>query len=75
MSTKEKLHKLIDQIEDEKLLEGYLALLKQRAKEHKGKLWNSLSKEEKDELIISYEESFEEKNLISNDDVKKVYKK
>ncbi len=35
-----------------------------------GRLWDSLSSEEKDELLLSYEESFNRKNLISHEEVK-----
>lgn len=59
MNTKEKLHKLVDQINDEKLLQGYLKLLEIHAKEMQGKLWNSLSESEKEEHLLSYEESFD----------------
>ncbi len=75
MNTKEKLHILVDQIQDEKLLKAYLDLLENRAKEVVGKLWNSLSNQEKEELLLSYEESFDDGNLINNEEVKDKFKK
>jgi hypothetical protein len=75
MNTKEKLHILVDQIQDEKLLKAYLDLLENRAKEVVGKLWNTLSDPEKEELLLSYEESFDDRNLIDNEEVKEKFKK
>jgi hypothetical protein len=75
MNTKEKLHILVDQIQDEKLLKAYLDLLENRAKEVVGKLWNTLSNQEKEELLLSYEESFDDDNLIDNKEVKGKFKK
>jgi hypothetical protein len=75
MNTKEKLHILVDQIQDEKLLKAYLDLLENRAKEVVGKLWNTLSNQEKEELLLSYEESFDDDNLIDNKEVKSKFKK
>jgi len=40
-----------------------------------GKLFDSLSEEQKKELLISYEESFEESNLISHEVVKLQHEK
>ncbi len=75
MNTKEKLHILVDQIQDEKLLKAYLDLLENRAKEVVGKLWNTLSNQEKEELLLSYEESFVDDNLIDNKEVKGKFNK
>ena len=71
---KSNFHKLIDKIDNENLLrQFYQALLSSTKKE--GKLWDSLTKEEQEDLLLSYEESFDEKNLIQWNDVKEEYKK
>ena len=71
---KSNFHKLIDKIDNENLLrQFYQALLSSTRKE--GKLWDSLTKEEQEDLLLSYEESFDEKNLIQWNDVKEEYKK
>ncbi len=71
---KSNFHKLIDKIENESLLKQfYQALLFSTNKE--GKLWNTLTKKEQEELLISYEESLDENNLIALSDVKEKYKK
>ncbi len=71
---KSNFHKLIDKIDNENLLrQFYQALLSSTRKERK--LWDSLTKEEQEDLLLSYEESFDEKNLIQWNDVKEEYKK
>ena len=70
MRTKEAFHKLIDKIDNEEILKGYFELIQRLNTNQTGSLWDSLGSEEKDELLLSYEESFESKNLISHEDVK-----
>lgn len=71
---KSNFHKIIDKIENESLLKQfYQALLFSTNKE--GKLWNALTKKEQEELLASYEESLDEKNLIPLSEVKQKYKK
>jgi hypothetical protein len=40
-----------------------------------GNLFNSLTEEQKLELLISYEESFDEKNLLDHEEMKIQHKK
>jgi len=75
MRTKEDFHNLIDKIEDEAVLEGYFKLIQRLNNNQTGELWNDLSPEEKDELLLSYEESFDPNNLISHEEVKKHHDK
>lgn len=70
MRTKEAFHKLIDEIEDEEVLKGYFELFQRLNSTQTGKLWDSLSPDEKNELLLSYEESFDAKNQISHEEVK-----
>ncbi|NJM24791.1 MAG: hypothetical protein HC859_03990 [Bacteroidia bacterium] len=70
MRTKEAFHELIDKIDNEKVLKSYFELVKRLNNNQTGKLWDSLNSEEKDELLVSYEESFDQKNLLSHEDVK-----
>lgn len=69
MRTKEAFHKLIDRIENEEILKGYFELILRLNSNQTGKLWDSLSSEEKGELLLSYEESLDPQNLISHEDV------
>ncbi len=75
MSTKDSFHKLIDTIEDEEKLRGYLNLIQHLNTNQTGVLWNTLNSEEKEELLIAYEESFDSNNLISHDQVKNLHTK
>ena len=75
MGTKEAFHKLIDKIEDEEILKGYFILIQNLNSQKETELWNSLSTAEKEELVISYEESFHQENLMSHDQVRKQHDK
>ena len=75
MKTKEAFHKLIDKIEDETVLRGYFELIQRLNNNQTRELWNTLTTEQKEELLLSYEESFESKNLISHEEVKKQHGK
>ncbi|MCW5912864.1 MAG: hypothetical protein KIT62_17470 [Cyclobacteriaceae bacterium] len=70
MKTRDAFHQLIDKIEDEALLNSYFELIKVLNKNQTGILWDSLKKEEKEELLLSYVESFQPENLIDHDQVK-----
>ncbi len=70
MKTKAAFHELIDNIEDEEILKGYFKLIQKLNSHQTGQLWNSLNEEEKNELLLSYEESLNQNNLISHEDVK-----
>jgi len=69
MKTKEAFHKLIDNIEDEGLLNEYYNLISRLSNSQEGELWNTLTPEQKEELMLSYEESRDPKNLISHEEV------
>jgi len=75
MKTKDDFHNLIEKIEDEEVLKGYFKLIQRLNNNQKGELWENLSPEEKDELLLSYEESFDPNNLISHEEVKKQHDK
>ncbi|HMP99090.1 MAG TPA: hypothetical protein PKC24_04860 [Cyclobacteriaceae bacterium] len=75
MKVKEDFHKLIEGIEDEALLKAYFDLIERLNRNQTGELWNSLSEKEQTELLISYEESFDAKNLVDHQEVKKQHTK
>jgi len=70
MTVKQQLHEMIEKIEDERLLEKFYTLLSSIHLKQTGKLYDSLSDEQKKELNLSYEESFDDENLLNHDDVK-----
>ena len=74
ISLKSNLHKLIDQIESQSLLEEYYNEMKSLIKKTKVSSWDTLSEEQKKEVLLSYDESENEKNLLDNDDVMNKYR-
>lgn len=75
MNTKDDFHRLIDKIQDEEALKGYFKLIQRLSNHTTGELWDSLSPEQKQELLLAYEESKEPNNLISHDEVVKKHNK
>jgi len=67
---KEDLHKLIDTIKDEKLLEEIFMILSSRNDYTAGDLWNDLSEEQKKELLASNSEIGDDSAWISNEEMK-----
>jgi len=70
MRIKEAFHEWIDKVENEETLKGYFELIQWLSRNHTGGLWDTLSAEEKDELLLSFEESFDTGNLIGHEQVK-----
>lgn len=63
------LHKIVDRIEDERLLKAIYSFLNERENSEEGKMWASLTEEEKKEVLQSYDESEDDSNLINDDDL------
>lgn len=74
-SIKQKLHTLIDNIDNESLLTQVYELIYKKNSSKEGDLWNKLTPLQQQEVLHSLEESNDSNNLISNDDVKKNHKK
>jgi hypothetical protein len=75
LDIKKSFHHLIDSIENDDLLLDFYELLKNRTSVKEGQLWENLSKSEKEELLISLEESKSSYNLISHAEIKKKHRK
>lgn len=63
------LHKIVDRIEDERLLRAVYSFLEVREKSADGQIWNSLTEEQKKEVLEAYKESENDENLIEDEDV------
>ncbi len=61
---KSNLFKIIENIQNEQLLQTLYDFLKSKEQTVTGKLWKSLTDEEKKEVFISFDESEDEKNLV-----------
>ena len=68
------LHKLIDQIDSRNLLEEYYNEMRALIQKTQVSSWDSLTEEQKKEVLLSYEESENGDNLLDNDTVMKKYK-
>ena len=68
---KSNIHKIVDNINSEQLLQTIYSFLKTRERSRTGKLWRSLTSGQKKELLLSYEESEDVDNLIERDKVLK----
>ena len=73
MKTKEAFHLLIDQIKDEERLQLYYDLVKRLCNAPDGQLWNSLTDDQRADLLLSYEESSKPENTISHEEVRKMH--
>lgn len=63
---KNDFHHLIDEIENDGLLMRFYDLMKKSKGQREGDLWNQLSNEQKDLLLLTEEESGNPKNLIDH---------
>jgi hypothetical protein len=66
---KSNLHKLIDRIEDQRLLRAIYTLLESRGNSEAGRVWQQLTDEQKNEVLQAYDESKDGTNLIENKDI------
>lgn len=65
---KSNLHKIIDNIQSEQLLRTLYYFLKERESKS-GELWESLTNEQKQEVLLAFDESEEEQNLVEKEKV------
>ena len=72
---KKDLHKIIDETDNDKLLEGFYNLMKVKISSKEGELWSSLTEKEQSELLEAFEESKDPDNLIEHKDVMRKYSK
>ena len=64
---KSSIHKIIDGIQSEQLLQAIHDFLKVRESNKPGQLWDSLTEEQKQEVLLAYEESEDDNNLIERE--------
>jgi len=66
---KSNIHKIVDDIQNEDLLQSLYLFLQSRVSEDTGGIWKSLSGSQKEEILMAYEESFDEKKLSDADSI------
>jgi hypothetical protein len=75
ITLKSSLHKFIDQIDNQQLLEEYYLEMKNIIQKAHVGIWDSLSEDQKKEVLLSYEESDDASQLLDNEMVMAKYKK
>lgn len=66
---KSSLHKMVDRIEDERLLSAIHSFLKQHENSEEGKMWKELTEKQRQEVLKAFDESEDDSNIISDDEV------
>lgn len=66
---KSNIHKIVDGIQNEHLLRVIYDFLKLKESEKSGGFWDSLTEEQKQEVLLAYDESEEDDNLIEREKV------
>ena len=69
LELKSNLHQIVDRIEDDRLLRAIFSFLKERENSADSRIWDSLSDDQKKEVLLAYDESEDDANLIENKDV------
>lgn len=64
---KSNIHNIVDRIQNEELLQTIYDFLKVKETSKSGGLWESLTKEQKEEVYLSFEESEDDSNLIDRE--------
>jgi hypothetical protein len=70
---KSNLIKILEKTDNEQLLRTIYDFLKQGENKEIGQIWKTLSKDQKQEVYESYEESENNANLNNWEDIKKKY--
>ena len=73
-SIKKEFHELIDKIDNRLLLERFYNALSYSHNNSKYELWESLTESQKQEIYSAFDESRDEENLVSYEDVKSKHK-
>jgi hypothetical protein len=66
------IHKIVDRLESEQLLKTLYDFLKVQETQKSGSSWSTLTDEQRQEIILAYEESEDEENLINANEVFKM---
>lgn len=72
---KSNFHRLIDKIDNDRILTKFYELMLKSNQSTNGSLWSRLTEEEQEELLLSDFESKDEDNLIPHSEIQKKHKK
>jgi hypothetical protein len=65
---KSSIHKIVDGIQNEQLLQTVYDFLKERESSDSG-VWDTLTEKQKNEVLLAYDESDDEDNLIAREKI------
>jgi len=74
LELKSNLHQIVDRIDDDRLLRAIFSFLKERENSADSRIWDSLTDEQRKEVLLAYDESDDEVNLVEDKDVWKKLK-
>ncbi len=63
------IHSIVDGIQSEQLLQTLYDFLKIREKNKSGQLWASLTEQQKQDVLLAYDESENDDNLIESEKI------
>lgn len=75
LEIRKSFHNLIDSIDNENILLFFYDIMKRKSFSKEGQIWNKLSQDQKEELMLSLKESEDSMNLISHEEIKNKHKK
>ena len=75
LEIKKSFHTLIDSIDNENILVLFYDILKSKSFPKEGQIWNRLTLEQREALMLSLKESENTENLLSHEDMKNKHKK
>lgn len=69
LELKSNIHKIIDEIKNEHLLQTLYDFLKYNEKKQSKGVWSSLTEAQKNEILLSFDESELDENLIPAENI------
>jgi hypothetical protein len=69
LELKSNIHKIVETIQNEQLLQTIYDFLNTNKNNESAKLWETLTDVQKNEVLLAYSESEDENNLIDGDDI------
>lgn len=74
LELKTNIHSIVDNIQNEQLLQTIYDFLRLRDNTQTGKIWDTLSQDERNEILSAYDESENNNNLIEASAIFKIKK-
>jgi hypothetical protein len=72
---KQNIYDLLDSIQDEAVLQDFYNILEFQTKDRSELSWENLTKEQREEILMSHSQTKDPKKIIDSDNFKKRYNK